>query len=254
VNTNLEQISDWLTKIIVGLGLVELKAIPDAAVRFVAFISSAFRETSSPIAIGCTLYFPVVGFLSGYLLTRLYLASLIARADSRLDDPFTQARVAALLGAAAATTPNSSSGAVTVTAANDVRQAVTPDAIAKFGSAAILWVDDNPSGNDYLIRAFRELGITVDTSLNTDDALARLDSGRKYSAIITDMGRPPDPRAGYTLLAALRQRNNRVPVIVFASSDSEEHRKEAQAAGAVDSTNQAQRVFRFVTDAIRQVK
>ena len=28
VNTNLEQISDWLTKIIVGLGLVELRNMP----------------------------------------------------------------------------------------------------------------------------------------------------------------------------------------------------------------------------------
>src|SRR6266852_2237038 len=33
INTNLEEISDWLTKILVGVGLIELRSLPDAVRR-----------------------------------------------------------------------------------------------------------------------------------------------------------------------------------------------------------------------------
>ena len=49
VNTNLEQISDWLTKIFVGLGLVELQRVPDhlnRAATFIAFGLTMVRSSS----------------------------------------------------------------------------------------------------------------------------------------------------------------------------------------------------------------
>jgi len=39
VNTNLEQISYWLTKIIVGLGLIKLKTIPDRVMEMNRYVS-----------------------------------------------------------------------------------------------------------------------------------------------------------------------------------------------------------------------
>lgn len=83
VNTNLEQISDWLTKIIIGLGLVQLKAIPgllwQAGFRVAASVGDAPTDVSTGIAL--VLFFGVLGFFVGYLLTRLYLAGAFSRAD-----------------------------------------------------------------------------------------------------------------------------------------------------------------------------
>jgi hypothetical protein len=74
-NTNLEQISDWLTKIIVGLGLVELHTIPKAYMSMAIYVSDAFG--APPVASSLTavimLYFGITGFLSCYLWTRLFL-------------------------------------------------------------------------------------------------------------------------------------------------------------------------------------
>ena len=44
VNTNLEEISDWLTKIIVGLGLVQLKEVPSYIVSLANTIAPSLGE------------------------------------------------------------------------------------------------------------------------------------------------------------------------------------------------------------------
>jgi hypothetical protein len=42
VNTNLEQISDWLTKILVGVGLTQIAAIRDAVGSLIGFAAQGF--------------------------------------------------------------------------------------------------------------------------------------------------------------------------------------------------------------------
>ncbi|HEV7898266.1 MAG TPA: response regulator [Planosporangium sp.] len=82
----------------------------------------------------------------------------------------------------------------------------------------ILWVDDNPEWNVSLVRLFRQLGMAVDTSLSTQEALTKLE-GRSYDLIISDMRRDseqPPETAGITLIEALGQRGVRLPVIIFA--------------------------------------
>lgn len=97
VNTNLEEISDWLTKIIVGLGLVQIGSIPghfESVVRFLA------QDQHDPGTTGSILVlFSSLGFLAGYLLTRVYLAGAFSRADQdaasfarRMDEANAQAR------------------------------------------------------------------------------------------------------------------------------------------------------------------
>lgn len=82
INTNLEQVSDWLTKIIVGLGLVELRRIDDYLVRAATFIGPGIGNANSQaLAGGIIIYFSVLGFLGGYIMTRLFLAGAFARAD-----------------------------------------------------------------------------------------------------------------------------------------------------------------------------
>ena len=82
-NTNIEEISDWLTKIIVGLGIYELKNIPDHVIRLAAFLSPAFGggPGSGAVAIVLAVAFACSGFLFGYLLTVLFIAQAIARSD-----------------------------------------------------------------------------------------------------------------------------------------------------------------------------
>jgi hypothetical protein len=92
VNTNLLEISDWLTKIIVGLSLVNLKQIPtwvDSSATLLARglagcpgckkdILSSDHAFASALIVG----FSVLGFLMGYLYTRLFLAGAFFRADA----------------------------------------------------------------------------------------------------------------------------------------------------------------------------
>ncbi|KQN74688.1 hypothetical protein ASE90_11185 [Sphingomonas sp. Leaf67] len=71
-NTNLEQISDWLTKIIVGATLVQLGPLADAAARLAVGIGNTLEPAGKlpdgPAAAGAVLvlYF-AAGFVWGYL-------------------------------------------------------------------------------------------------------------------------------------------------------------------------------------------
>lgn len=82
-NTNLEQISDWLTKIIVGVGLVEFQSIrawlDSAATRYATTLGN---ETSAyGVAMSAILFFWTAGFLFSFLWTRLYLRGAMQDAD-----------------------------------------------------------------------------------------------------------------------------------------------------------------------------
>ncbi|MCZ2857808.1 hypothetical protein [Blastococcus sp. VKM Ac-2987] len=80
-NTNLEQISDWLTKILVGVGLVQIAQAPGAFGRLVSSISGAFDLANADHVIGSLLlFFAIVGFLDAYLLTRLSLTGAFSAA------------------------------------------------------------------------------------------------------------------------------------------------------------------------------
>jgi tetratricopeptide (TPR) repeat protein len=83
VNTNLEQISDWLTKIIVGVTLIDLRTIPGHLMEISEYLAPALGggRRAEAMAGGSILYFSVAGFFFGYLGTRLYLASAIPWAD-----------------------------------------------------------------------------------------------------------------------------------------------------------------------------
>jgi hypothetical protein len=75
-----------LTKIIVGLGLINLKAIPEflqTKARVLANSLKGFDGTGDyeAFAVAIMVAFPALGFLFGYLSTRLYLAGAFARAD-----------------------------------------------------------------------------------------------------------------------------------------------------------------------------
>lgn len=82
-NTNLEQISDWLTKILVGLGLTQISGISASARSTVHGLAQGLGNTQSsgPMAAAILLFYLTCGFLLGYLWTRLNVAVAFRQAD-----------------------------------------------------------------------------------------------------------------------------------------------------------------------------
>jgi hypothetical protein len=92
-NTNLTQISDWLTKVLIGASLVELKEI----LKFVYHVAHAMGKgihrpgyLTDAATITCAaiiLYFITWGFISGYLVMKLVLTEQFAESvnDLRAD-------------------------------------------------------------------------------------------------------------------------------------------------------------------------
>ncbi|MGI8915772.1 MAG: response regulator [Chloroflexota bacterium] len=114
----------------------------------------------------------------------------------------------------------------------------------------VLWVDDHPENNAYERNAMQEIGIRFTQSLSTEDALEQLRQVR-FAAVISDMGRPGDNHAGYTLLDAMRQRSDATPYIIYAGSSSPEQLEEARRRGALGCTSTFPELFRLVTRAAR---
>ncbi|MEL4896969.1 hypothetical protein [Crocosphaera sp. Alani8] len=85
-NTNLEQISDWLTKILVGVGLTQLSSIPYNLEKLSIFLNETLGgnqdKNSGIYAVIVILYFLICGFPLGYLSTRLLITTAFARADN----------------------------------------------------------------------------------------------------------------------------------------------------------------------------
>lgn len=80
VNTNLEQISDWLTKILVGVGLTQLNNLPLKMWALADRLKSGLNDNQA-ITTCVVLNFLVCGFFAGYLLTRLFLAGAFTAAE-----------------------------------------------------------------------------------------------------------------------------------------------------------------------------
>jgi len=110
----------------------------------------------------------------------------------------------------------------------------------------ILWVDDRPENNRYEREAFSALGFKFDLALSTNEALQKLKS-KKYSAIISDMGRVEGLREGYVLLEKVRETDKATPYFIYAGSNSLEHKIETEKGGAQGTTNKPHELIEMVT-------
>jgi hypothetical protein len=82
-STSLEEIADWLTKILVGVGLIEIGTIPGKLVSVASFIASGLgpSENAQTFALTILIYFSACGFVFGFLWARIYLARWFREAD-----------------------------------------------------------------------------------------------------------------------------------------------------------------------------
>jgi len=82
-NTNLDDISDWLTKILVGVGLTQLASIGGALGRLSRAVAPSLGgPESAAFGLGLLLTFVSTGFFMGYLWTRFYIPVAFERAES----------------------------------------------------------------------------------------------------------------------------------------------------------------------------
>ena len=91
---------------------------------------------------------------------------------------------------------------------------------AALSAPRILWVDDNPKGNSFLVEQIRAWGAEVDLAESTSAGLAAF-AAQDYQAVISDMVRKENGSvrddAGMQLLLQIRQRNPGIPFFVFCS-------------------------------------
>lgn len=80
-NTNLEEISDWLTKIIVGLGISQITRIPDKLGELTSYLSSNASTINSDVILYVLIFFSIFGFFVAFLSTRIYLGTILSNSD-----------------------------------------------------------------------------------------------------------------------------------------------------------------------------
>ena len=84
-NTNLEELSDWLTKIIVGLGLVQLARANESLVALEGAIAAVNKGGNPLVPLCATIMLcacSVIGFLWMYLEAR----TVLSRSSTPLSD------------------------------------------------------------------------------------------------------------------------------------------------------------------------
>jgi hypothetical protein len=80
-NTNLEQISDWLTKLLLGVGLTQLTQLPAGIGAAAAYLGPSVGEGAGPLVAALLVYWSITGFFFGYLFTRRVLPAMWSEAD-----------------------------------------------------------------------------------------------------------------------------------------------------------------------------
>jgi hypothetical protein len=157
LNTNLEEISDWLTKMLVGVGLVQLTAIPGYIRRIAIYWESSIGK-SFPAAYVAALiiFFLSTGFLMGYLWTRLALIGDFIEQDPRrlinslIDD----------IAQTAKRDPNITSRTVGQQVVS-VQELRTAEAIAKISSTSSISLEDLRGQIDILAAKYESIRATM---------------------------------------------------------------------------------------------
>lgn len=245
INSNLVEVSDWLTKIIVGVGLVELKHLPAAAQSVADYIAPSLgvdARVGAPVAGGIMLFYSVLGFLVGYLLTRIYLAVIIKWADNQVKgqnpvrlESGAEIDASELIRLQQTALTDVQETVVQIVSAMPEQAGLTAapavPVVLPAAPARILWVDDRPANNALLVEQLTLANVVVEQALTTKGALDRLNKCvSPFDIVITDMARYEAgllvPDAGVQLTRAVLRMLSEQPVLVYCS------KKEAESLGA----------------------
>jgi len=85
----------------------------------------------------------------------------------------------------------------------------------------ILWVDDNPTNNVFIVKDLDDSGVNVSQVTSTLDGMLQFGK-RNYDMIISDMGRAEGKTVNYTagidLVKQIRQIDQKVPIAIYCST------------------------------------
>lgn len=114
---------------------------------------------------------------------------------------------------------------------------------------SILWVDDFPANNAFLMEKLQSDGARIQKEISTDSAISALSEG-EFDLIVSDLGRiengRDNPWAGRDFARVLRASGRKQPLLIFAGSRAMENRDQLVAAGATAVTDSVVEVFNFV--------
>ena len=113
----------------------------------------------------------------------------------------------------------------------------------------VLWVDDKPRNNVIERRSMAAYSIDFVLAQSTDEALTEIKQ-HQFDAIISDMDRPPDPQAGYTLLEALRGCGDQTPFFIYCGLKSPDRVRGAEIRGAQGITNVGDELIQMLLSAL----
>ena len=133
--------------------------------------------------------------------------------------------------------------------ASKLVKSLGPERETKKRRKLVLWVDDRPDNNIIERHSMAAYNIDFVLAQSTGQALAELRK-QQFDAIISDMGRPPDSRAGYTLLEAVRGSGDQTPYFIYAGSRDPAHVREARSRGAQGTTNRGAELLQMLLQAL----
>ena len=249
-NSNLEQISDWLTKLLVGAGLVEIGNLWGALKSAGHFLGAGMRVANGDaFSAAAIVYGAGAGFAGGYLWTRLRLRLLLERSDRAAAEASRFSRQIAARLRQASPAPESEPDLLRV-ADNALSLAREPNSPRH----SVLWVDDNPGNVRPLVDALLSLQIPVDQVRTMGEALTKVRTG-DYGVVVTDTSRVDDgttrdEQAGLHLIQALRKDGNRIPIFVYTQNKGLDHRDDLVTAGASLVTNLTGELFPRIVRAV----
>ena len=118
--------------------------------------------------------------------------------------------------------------------------------------SSILWVDDNPVNNAFLIDSLTYQGVQVTTAPTTQDGLDHFNRG-SFNCIITDVNRlegglVANKQAGFELTRAIREQNEDIPIYIYTGKVDEKMRQKAKDLGATGITSSPSELLQMLDD------
>ena len=116
----------------------------------------------------------------------------------------------------------------------------------------ILWVDDNPKNNAFLIDSLDYHGVSVFTVGNTKEAVERFKRGA-FDCVISDScrheGKGADNcQAGFELSSIIRELDDDVPIYIYTDEVNEKLKAKAEDVGATAITSSPSELLKLLSD------
>lgn len=116
----------------------------------------------------------------------------------------------------------------------------------------ILWVDDHPKNNAFLIDSLHYQDISVSTARNTKEAVERFKHGA-FDCVISDSCRHEGKefdncQAGFELSSLIRELDEDVPIYIYTDKVDEKMKKKARNVGATAITSSPSELLKLLSD------